>query len=244
MHIDSSFELPLEIGVVWSALLDVERIAPCLPGAAITGKGAGDEYEGMMRVKLGPVTSTFKGTLEITEADEATHRVVLRAAARDVSGRGAAGATITSVLARTGAGTRVQLRTELTLAGTAGQFGRAVVEDVSQKLVRDFAARLAAEIEHPAAAAQTVALDGVSQSIPCESATAYNAATTRQDALDLTAAGKDALRRRLAPAGAGLVGLLIVFLATRVRGGRRSPVLVINGPLVVIGRRTHSARRR
>lgn len=236
MLIDNGFDLPIEVDKVWPALLDVKRVAPCLPGAAITGQGSDGRFQGVMKVKLGPVRSAFEGTLQITEADEAERRVVLMASARDTSGRGAAAATITSVLEPTASGTHVSFTTELTLAGTAGQFGRAVVEDVSRKLVAEFATRLAAEIEHPA-----------HREAPQSRATAGGAPTPEAEAsepevLDLTAAGRDVLLRRALPVSVGVLAVLILLFGLRRRERPSSPTLVVNGPFLAIGHRTRGER--
>lgn len=247
MRIDSSFQVPVPPDDVWRALLDIERIAPCLPGASVDEPRGDGEYAGSMRVKLGPVTSTFRGTLRVTEADGAACRAVIEASARDTRGQGAAAATITSTLEPDGDGTRVAVRTDLRLAGTAAQFGRGVVTDVSQKLMEEFAGRLADEIRHPAPARRTPSIGATEGPAlgpgPAEAPVPARPGGDRDDdVLDLTAAGRDAVLRRAAPAAAGLAAvLLVVGLA---RGGRRAPLVVIDGPLVVIGGRRRRRRRR
>ena len=153
MRVDGAFEVPVDVEEAWATLLDVERVAPCLPGARLESSDAEGRYTGSMRVKLGPVTSTFKGTVHIADADASARRVVLQAAARDTRGQGAATATITSTLTPAGDGTRVAVETDLKLAGTAAQFGRGVVHDVTRRLLDEFGERLAAEIQRPAARA-------------------------------------------------------------------------------------------
>jgi carbon monoxide dehydrogenase subunit G len=232
VQIDSSFQVPVGVDEVWDALLDIERIAPCLPGASIDENRGDGEYAGSMRVKLGPITSTFRGTLRVAEADERARRSVIEASARDTRGQGAAAATITSTLEPEGDGTRVAVRTDMKLAGTAAQFGRGVVDDVSQKLMAEFADRLADEIRHPSERAAAAPAD---EERPGRD----------DDVLDLTVAGRDAVLRRVVPAAAGLAALLVLLGA--VRGGRkprRAPLLVIDGPLVVIGGRPRRRRRR
>jgi carbon monoxide dehydrogenase subunit G len=237
--IDSTFQVPVGMDAVWDALLDIERIAPCLPGASIDENRGDGEYAGSMRVKLGPVTSTFRGTLRVAEADEHARRAVIEASARDTRGQGAAAATITSTLEPDGEGTRVAVQTEMKLAGTAAQFGRGVVDDVSQKLVQEFAGRLAAEIRNPSPR-RTPSI-GASEGAALGRGPADERAH-EDDVLDLTAAGRDAVLRRVVPAAAGLAALLA--LLGLVRGGRRRPTLVvIKGPLVVIGSRRRRRRR-
>jgi uncharacterized protein len=257
VRIDSSFQVPVGMDDVWAALLDIERIAPCLPGARIDENRGDGEYAGSMRVKLGPITSTFQGTLRVAEADERTRRSVIEASARDTRGQGAAAATITSTLEPDGEGTRVAVRTDMKLAGTAAQFGRGVVDDVSQKLMAEFADRLADEIRNPSqrAAAATAGEEPGARRTPSIGsakgpALGAGPADDRagpgdDDVLDLTVAGRDAVLRRVVPAAAGLAALLVLLRA--LRGGRRpqrAPLFVIDGPLVVIGGRPRWRRRR
>ena len=126
-------------------LLDVERVAPCLPGAAIEGH-EGDDYSGTMKVKIGPITASYKGTVKIEEADEAARRAVMRAQARDSRGQGTAAATITSTMEEVEGGTRVHVETDMRVTGPAAQFGRGVMQDVSAKLMGRFADCLAEEM--------------------------------------------------------------------------------------------------
>jgi len=239
--IDSVFEVPVGLDDVWAALLDVERIAPCLPGASIDENRGDGEYGGSMRIKLGPVTSTFKGTLRVAEADATARRAVIQASARDTRGQGAAAATITSTLAPAAGGTRVSVQTEMKLAGTAAQFGRGVVNDVSEKLLAEFASRLAAELQNPTARA-TPSI-GADEGDPARASAPPSAAA--DDVLDLTAASRDALLKRAVPALAGLGLLLALLKALTVRrGARRSPYIVIQGPLLVIRTRPRRWRWR
>jgi carbon monoxide dehydrogenase subunit G len=251
--IDSAFEVPVGVEEVWAALLDIERIAPCLPGASIDEDRGDGEFGGSMRIKLGPVTSTFKGTLRVAEADATAHRAVVQASARDTRGQGAAAATITSTLERAADGTRVAVQTEMKLAGTAAQFGRGVVNDVSEKLLAEFAARLAAEIQNPAQRARGAL--GPDEGDPRAAAGGPTHApasgprpgSAPDDVLDLTAASRDALLKRAAPAlaGLGVLLMLIAALTGRRRGGRRgSRQIVIHGPLLVVDARRGRRRRR
>jgi carbon monoxide dehydrogenase subunit G len=252
--IDSVFEVPVGLDDVWAALLDVERIAPCLPGASIDENRGDGEYGGSMRIKLGPVTSTFKGTLRVAEADATARRAVIRASARDTRGQGAAAATITSTLAPATDGTRVSVQTDMKLAGTAAQFGRGVVNDVSEKLLAEFASRLAAELQNPAPrAGPSIGSDegdpaGATARPTVEAgAPGSRSSAAADDVLDLTAASRDALLKRAVPALAGLGLLLALVKALTVRRGataRRSPAIVIHGPLLVIRTRPRRWRWR
>ena len=146
MRLTNELVVPASLDEVWAVLLDVARIAPCLPGASIEA-GDGDEYRGTMKVRLGPITSSFQGTICIEEADESARRAVLSAKARDSRGQGTATATITSTMEPAeDAGTRITVDTDLRVTGPAASFGRGVMQDVSAKLMGQFADCLAAEI--------------------------------------------------------------------------------------------------
>jgi uncharacterized protein len=145
MKLEHDFTVHAPLAQAWNVLLDVERVAPCLPGAALDG-GDGTEFTGTMTVKLGPVTSRYRGTVRIEEADEAGRRAVLRAQGRDARGAGTAAATITTRLDAVGDDTRVRVETDLAVSGPAAQFGRGVMQDVSGKLMRQFANCLAEEL--------------------------------------------------------------------------------------------------
>jgi carbon monoxide dehydrogenase subunit G len=154
VRLTNEFTVPAPADEAFAVLLDVERVAPCLPGASLAG-GDGETFDGTMTIKLGPVTSRFEGTVRIVEADRATHRAVLRAQARDARGSGTAAATITTSLRATGGATRVAVETDLQVSGPVAQFGRGVMQDVSGKLMRQFADCLAEEMGgSPAAAAR------------------------------------------------------------------------------------------
>ena len=148
----------------WAVLLDVERIAPCLPGASVEAAGNG-EFRGTMAVKLGPIISRFEGTLRIDEADAAAGRAVLQARAREGRGQGTAAATITSTMARVAEGTRVVVETDLRVTGLAAQFGRGVMQDTSAKLMAQFAECLAEEMRRSPGAR-----DGAAARAPCAGA--------------------------------------------------------------------------
>jgi carbon monoxide dehydrogenase subunit G len=137
--------VPAPVEDAWAVMLDIERVAPCLPGASIDGSD-GDEFRGTMKIKLGPITSSFAGTLKVEEADEAARRAVLSARARDSRGQGTATAKITSTMTPTDEGTRVTVDTDLRVTGPAASFGRGVMQDVSARLMGQFAECLAAEM--------------------------------------------------------------------------------------------------
>ena len=186
MKLQNVFTVPAPIDRAWEILLDIERIVPCVPGATLKDRD-GDVYTGEMKLKLGPMLNTFTGSLERQEVDVAARRSTLAVSARADRGQGRATATVTSVLAPEGDRTRVTVETDLNVAGPLAQFGRGVMQDVSAKLMDQFAACLAAEL-----AAQTTA-------------------TRSDEVLDLGAAGRSAVLRRAAPVAAALAiaGLVV-----------------------------------
>ena len=154
MKLENELTVPATVDEAWRVLLDVERVAPCLPGASITGS-EDDRWQGTMKVKIGPIASTYNGTIEIAEADESARRAVLRATASDARGKGGAEATITSTMAEVPEGTRVNVETDLNVTGPAAQFGRGVMQEVSAKMMDRFADCLAGQMgrsEAPSAA--------------------------------------------------------------------------------------------
>jgi len=146
MNNDFTVEAPVE--QAWETMLDLERIAPCLPGASVEkASGDGDEYKGTMTVRLGPVNQKYDGTVSITEADESAHRAVLQAEGKDARGQGTASATIVSTMEDDGDGkTKVHVETDMKLTGRAAQFGRGMQQEVATKILNQFAECLEREI--------------------------------------------------------------------------------------------------
>jgi carbon monoxide dehydrogenase subunit G len=144
MKLEQSFEVDAPIEQVWTALIDLEKVAPCLPGAAITGHDDAGTYHGEFQVKLGPTTAAYRGTIRIESADAATHTATLAARGTDKRGQGGASATIVNTLrASEGGGTRVDAVTDFTITGRLASFGRGgMIRDISNRLLRDFAACL------------------------------------------------------------------------------------------------------
>ncbi|MEU0912688.1 SRPBCC family protein [Streptomyces althioticus] len=149
MELRHEFTVPVPVDDVWRALLDIERVAPCLPGATV------EEYDGRtvtgsVRVKVGPVTVTYKGTAVFEERDEEARRVVLVAGGRDARGQGTARATVTGTLGERDGGTAVTVHTDLTVTGRPAQFGRGVMSEVGERIIGRFAACLAQRLTEPA----------------------------------------------------------------------------------------------
>ncbi|MGI5244201.1 SRPBCC family protein [Dactylosporangium sp. CA-139066] len=159
MQLENAFTVPVPVDRAWAVLLDIERVAPCMPGATLTSV-EGDEFTGTVKVKLGPVNMTFKGSGRFVERDEAAHRVVISASGADSRGGGTAKATVTAVLVAEGDATRVSVATDLDITGKAAQFGRGLIGDVSARLIGQFATCLAgqfAAVEEPVVSAEPLA---------------------------------------------------------------------------------------
>lgn len=138
----NEFTVNRPIGEAWTVITDVERIAPCLPGAQLQ-EIEGDTYRGVVKVKLGPMTPQFKGQATFVERDDDAHRAVLKAEGRDTSGRGNAAAEITAQAeSLSPTSTKVTVTTDLHITGKVAQFGRGIVGDVSKKLMEQFASNL------------------------------------------------------------------------------------------------------
>lgn len=157
MKLEQSFEVQAPLQRVWDALIDVEYVAPCLPGASITGLDDEGAYRGTFTIKLGPTTAAYNGVLRIDDIDEAAHKATLHARGTDKRGQGAADATIVNTLTEAGpATTRVEAVTDFTITGRMARFGRGgMIEDISNRLLREFAECLQAKLaagEHEAAA--------------------------------------------------------------------------------------------
>jgi carbon monoxide dehydrogenase subunit G len=144
MKLEQSFEVAAPLERVWQTLIDVEHVAPCLPGAAVTGRNDDGSYNGTFTVKIGPTTASYTGRLEMESIDEASHSATMQAQGTDKRGQGGAKATIYSRLAPAdGAGTRVDVVTDYHITGRLARFGRGgMIEDISQRLLREFATRL------------------------------------------------------------------------------------------------------
>jgi uncharacterized protein len=150
VKLEQSFEVDAPIEQVWTTLIDLEKVATCLPGAAITGHDDDGTCHGSFQVKLGPTTANYRGTIKIESADAVTHTATLAARGSDKRGQGGASATIVNTLHESGTGTRVEAVTDFTITGRLASFGRSgMIEGISNRLMRDFAAclqqRLAAE---------------------------------------------------------------------------------------------------
>ena len=145
MELTNDFKVGISVPEAWKVLTDVERIAPMLPGAQLQ-EVEGDEYRGVVKVKVGPITAQYKGAAKFVERDEVGGKVVLSASGRDTRGQGNANATITATMQPEGEGTKVTVVTDLTVTGKVAQFGRGVLAEVSAKLLGQFVDALEADL--------------------------------------------------------------------------------------------------
>jgi carbon monoxide dehydrogenase subunit G len=145
VQLENSFTVPVPVEEAWRVLLDIERIAPCMPGAALDSV-EGDSFTGRVKVKLGPINLTYQGKASFVEKDEAAHRAVIDGRGKDQRGNGTAAALITAQLHGEGDTTRVDVLTDLNITGRPAQFGRGVMTDVGNKLLGQFADKLAAQL--------------------------------------------------------------------------------------------------
>lgn len=233
MQLEHQFSVPVPVAQAWDLLLDLERTAPCVPGATVESVD-GETISGRLKVKVGPIQVTYAGTARFTETDESARRAVLDASGKEARGPGTAAAVVTAQLVDRGAHTDVIVTTDLQVTGRPAQFGRGVMVEVGNKLLARFADCLAAELglePVPAAPAgvgeQTRA---AARDIAASTAAAAPQATTPPPALRRVPAGDDdavglldvagaPLLKRVLPAVGVAVLLLVVWrLLVRPRG--------------------------
>ena len=213
MELNNDFEVAAPVDLVWAVLTDVERIAPCLPGAQLL-EIEGDEFRGVVKIKVGPITAQYKGAASFSERDDVGHRAVLRAEGRDTRGAGNAAADITAELEATDIGTKVTVTTDLTVTGKVAQFGRGVMADVSKKLMGQFADNLSdliaasgdeAVVESPAS---EVTVDA-----PVDETPAVRVVDAPEvEAIDLLGAAGAPILKRLVPTLLAVVAVVVIIL--------------------------------
>ncbi|MBV9820058.1 MAG: SRPBCC family protein [Solirubrobacterales bacterium] len=169
MRLEQSFEVQAPLQTVWEALIDVERVAPCLPGASVTSRNEDGSYNGEFKVKIGPTSAAYSGKLSMENVDEATHSATMQANGTDKRGQGGAKATIASSVSEgSGGATTVDVATDYSITGRLARFGRGgMIEQISGRLLREFAANLQ----------QMLAGDGAAPAAAAESATPEPAQT-------------------------------------------------------------------
>ena len=204
MDLEHSFTVPAGVATSWKTLLDVERIAMCMPGASLTSLN-GDTFNGDVKVKLGPISMIYGGSATFTSKDEATHTVTIKASGSESKNTSTANATVVARLhEESPTSTRVDITTDLAITGKPAQFGRGVMQDVAGRIIGQFADNLAALIQSDSNAGAVSTSD--------EQAPAKEAAHVKgQDAINiLDAAGAPVLKRALPIAG-GVLALLVIW---------------------------------
>jgi carbon monoxide dehydrogenase subunit G len=237
IELDTSFTVPVAPEQAWDVLLDVERIAPCMPGASVTSV-EGDEIAGQVKVKLGPLSLSYKGTAKFIEKDPASHTIVIEATGKETRGAGTASATVHASLKPADAEgqTTVSMHTSLNVTGRPAQFGRSLLPEVSGKLIDQFAANLRAlidstnrpaEAEPEAAPAQDAAATGDAASAATAAGTAAATQSTaapaqpvaqlqQEDSLNLIKLVGGPVLKRVIPVA--VAAALIAIFQRRIRG--------------------------
>ncbi|GGL01041.1 SRPBCC family protein [Nocardia jinanensis] len=216
MKLENTFQIPVPAEDAWPVLLDLERIAPCVPGAVLTSRDGAD-FHGKIKVKLGPVGLTYNGIIKVVSQDEAAKVAILEGGGRETRGNGTAKAVITCRLVESGGITDVFVDTDLAITGKPAQFGRGALADVAGSLIGTFADNLAAEITasapgntEPETAAETTAADTGPASV-----TRLNP-RPGADPIDLMAAAGISTNRQLV-LGLGAAVVVLLLLLTRRR---------------------------
>jgi carbon monoxide dehydrogenase subunit G len=209
MELNNEFRVAVPAAKTWQVLTDVERVAPCIPGAQLLSVD-GDDFTGVVKVKVGPITVSYKGDASFQEKDEAAQRVVIKATGKETRGSGNAAAVVTAQLKDDGTrGTIVSITTDLTISGKAAQFGRGVLADVSTNLIGQFARNLEADLLGDNATS-------ASASTPVAAATAAATAPDGVDSVDLLKVVAVPMAKRYAPAIAAVAaGVTVGFLLGR-----------------------------
>jgi carbon monoxide dehydrogenase subunit G len=176
MELTNQFTVAAPVEQAWAVLTDLERIAPCMPGAQLT-EVEGDEYRGNIKIKVGPISAQYKGAATFLSKDDATHTAVLKAEGRDTRGQGNASATITATLSAAGSSTKVTVDTDLTITGKVAQMGRGVLADVSSKLLDQFAECLEGNVLAAGASASAASAAEEPQSSPAQPAPSASTAS-------------------------------------------------------------------
>lgn len=228
MKLENEFTVSVPIEQAWQVLTDLEGIAPCMPGAVLTGRD-GDNFMGKVKIKVGPVISEFAGVVHFIDKDDAAHRAVIDAKGKDSRGTGNVSATITAALMPQGEHTLVRVDTDMKISGKIAQLGSGMMKDVSEKLLGQFVGCLESKLSAtdrpaPLAAAEPVARHSPADPLePGPAATPQPRATTRRglaivepEPLDLIGLAGGALSKRLVPVAVGAALVAVAVIVYRI----------------------------
>ena len=225
MEIADSFRVSTPIADTWKVLLDIEGIAPCLPGAQLQ-EIEGDEYRGIVKVKVGPITAQYKGTATLAEVDEPGRRIVIDASGRDTRGQGNAKASIVVTMLEEGDGTRVEVVTDLAITGKVAQFGRGVLVDVSSKLMGQFVENLERDVLATQESAPAAPAAAEAPTVPAAAAASEESVAPTElrrieskeaEPIDLLEMAGGSQAARLIPIAIGAVVLFLLWRLLRSR---------------------------
>lgn len=221
MNFAYTLKLDLPLDEAWSTLMDIERIAPCMPGAKIESHD-GDIYTGRLKVKLGPMELTYRGDIRFIERDDAAKHALVDAQAKEIKGRGAAKSQISMAGTAVAGGAEIHIESEFSVSGKAAQFGRGVMEEVGEKLMDDFARRLGEQVgaaarDVTATPPRDASADGAADVPPAAPAapvvepTPATPPPPADEALDIGGAVRGPLLKRLALPAALVVAALVAW---------------------------------
>ncbi len=216
IELDNSFTVPVPPEQAWDVLLDVERIAPCMPGASVISV-EGDEIEGQVKVKLGPLSLAYKGTAKFTDKDQDNHAIAIEASGKETRGAGTASAHVQASLkpADTEGSTLVAIHTSLNVTGRPAQFGRSLLPEVSGKLIAQFASNLEALISADNTAATPAPEAGESATSGAATVTAAAPAVKQEEHLNAFTFVVIPILKRLVPVAAIAAGIAVIIRKLR-----------------------------
>ena len=219
MELENSFTVPADVDTAWKTLLDVEAIAPCMPGATLDSVN-GDEFSGKVKVKLGPVSMVYGGEAKFLSKDETTHTAVIEGTGKESRGTGTAQANVTVALTAEGAtSTRVDVSTDLMITGKAAQFGKGVMQDVAGRLVGQFASNLEGVIASRSTTVSEPVSEGTSDGggVATTAPAPTPAPPKQAEALDLGSVAMGPVLKRAVPVVIGVVVVVgvIWWIASR-----------------------------
>ena len=204
MELEHSFTVPADIDTAWNTLLDVERIAMCMPGATLISV-EGDTFKGEVKIKLGPVTMVFGGTASFVDKDVANHRLVINASGSETKGTSTAQATVTTQLvAESPTLTRVDVNTDLAITGKPAQFGRGVMSDVAGRIIGQFAGNLEGVVAAGSGTSTATSSDS--------SATSAAMPAPAADAIDMMEVAGGAVAKKLIPVALVVVAVVVAWI--------------------------------